>query len=125
MKYGICYISAINGPIATKRKANISIELKASNVTMGFDLGHDLDLELSRSNMEFAISQSKVIRRSGVRIYKIVTEVTSDVGVPSTHVVCYVYFCSSQIDTYNAKWWLLGYIGFVKWNVDSKSIVES
>ena len=85
--HGICYISAKNGPIATKRKANISIELKASNVTMGFDLGHDLDLEFSRSNMEFAISQSKVIRRSGARIYKIVTGVTSDVGVPSTHLV--------------------------------------
>ena len=27
VKYGICYISAKNGPIATKRKANISIEL--------------------------------------------------------------------------------------------------
>ena len=27
-----------------KRKANISIELKASNVIIGFDLGHDLDL---------------------------------------------------------------------------------
>ena len=27
VKYGICYISAKNGPIATKRKANTSIEL--------------------------------------------------------------------------------------------------
>ena len=35
-------------------KANISIELKASNMTIGFDLGHNLDLELSRSNKEFA-----------------------------------------------------------------------
>ena len=43
-KYGICYISAQNGPIATKRKANISIELKVSNVTIRFNLGHDLDL---------------------------------------------------------------------------------
>ena len=40
-----------------------SIELYASNVTIRFDLGHDLDLdlELSRSNMEFAISQSKMV----------------------------------------------------------------
>ena len=44
VKYGICYISAKSGPIATKRKANISIELQASNVTSGFDLDHDLDL---------------------------------------------------------------------------------
>ena len=33
-----------------------------SNVTIGFDLGHDLDLELSRSNIEFAISQPKMVR---------------------------------------------------------------
>ena len=58
----ICYISAKNGPIATKRTANISIELQGSNVTIGFDLGHDLDLEYSRSNIEFAISQPKVVR---------------------------------------------------------------
>ena len=61
VKCGICSISAKNGPIATKWKANISIELKASNVTIRFDLGHDHDLEFSRSNMEFAISQPKVV----------------------------------------------------------------
>ena len=44
VKYGICYTSAKNGPIATKRKANISIEPKASNATIRFDLGHDFDL---------------------------------------------------------------------------------
>ena len=43
VKYGICYISAKSGPIATKRKVNISLELQASNVTNGFDLDHDLD----------------------------------------------------------------------------------
>ena len=44
VKYGICYISAKNGAIATEQKANISIEIQASNVTNGFDLGHDLDI---------------------------------------------------------------------------------
>ena len=44
VKYGICYISAKNGPIATKQKANILIEFQASNVTNGFDLDHNLDL---------------------------------------------------------------------------------
>ena len=125
VKHRICYISAKNGPIATKWKANISIEHLASNVTIRFDLGHDL----ARSNMEFAISQPKVVRLpgnekqtyrlnsrpqmwpmgltlamtlifefsrsdvtiwwpgSGVRICQIVTGVTSDVGVPSTHLV--------------------------------------
>ena len=89
------------------------------------------DLEMSMSNMEFPISQPKVVRlpwnekqtyrlnfgppmwqmgltlamtsvfefrrsnvtfwwpRSGVRIYQIVTGVTSDVSVPSTHLVSY------------------------------------
>ena len=34
VKYGLCYISAQNGLIAMKWKANISIEPQASNVTM-------------------------------------------------------------------------------------------
>ena len=62
VKYGIGYISAKNGPIATKRKANTSIELLASNVTIRFDLGCDLDLEFSRWNMNFYISQPKLAR---------------------------------------------------------------
>ena len=62
VKHGIGYISGKNGPIATKWKANISIELKASNETIGFDLGHDLYLEFSRSNMEFAKFQQKMVR---------------------------------------------------------------
>ena len=61
VKYRIGYISAKNGAIATKRKANISIDLKTSNVTIGFDPGHDLDLEFLRSNMELAISLWKMV----------------------------------------------------------------
>ena len=61
-KYGITHITAKNDPIATKRKASISIELQASNVTIRCDLSQDLDLEFSRSNMEFVISQPKVVR---------------------------------------------------------------
>ena len=89
VQHGICYISAKNDPIATKRKANISIALVASKVTIGFDLGCGLDLEFSRK-VKYGIcliSQPKVVRRSGARIYQIVTGVTSDVGVPSTHLV--------------------------------------
>ena len=37
VKYGICYISAKNGLIATKRNTNISIELQASNVAMAMN----------------------------------------------------------------------------------------
>ena len=110
----------------------------ASNVTIGFDLGHDLDLEFSRSNIEFALSQPKVVRlprnkkqtyrlnsrphiwpmaltlaktltlefsrskliltiwwpRSGVRVYQLMTGVTSNVGVPPTHLVLIMNLCS-------------------------------
>ena len=61
VKYRICYISAKNGPIATKRNTTISIELKAWNVTIKFDLGHNLDLEFLMSNMEFPISQLQLV----------------------------------------------------------------
>ena len=59
VKSEIFYISVKNGSIATKQKANISIEIKAPNGTIRF--GHDLDLEFSRSNMELAISQLKMV----------------------------------------------------------------
>ena len=62
VKYRIGYISARNGAIAKKRKAYISVDLKTSNVTIRFDLGHDLDLGFSRSNMELAISLWKMVR---------------------------------------------------------------
>ena len=122
------------GPIAMKQKANILIEFDASNVTIRFDLDYDLHLAFSRSNIEFSISQPKVVwlpqnkkqtyqlnsrpqmwpmgfnlamtltfelsrsnvnltiwwLRSGIRIYQIVFGVTSDVGVPSTHLVSYL-----------------------------------
>ena len=84
IKYGICYVSTKSGPIATKRKANISIELQASNVTNGFDLGQKaLTFQFSRSNVILTIWGP----RSGVRIYQIMTGVTSDVGMPSSHLV--------------------------------------
>ena len=62
VKYRICYISAKNGPIVTKQEHTYRLNSKASNVTITFDLGHDIDLEFSRSNMRFPISQTKVIR---------------------------------------------------------------
>ena len=43
------------------QKQTYRLNSKASNVTIGFDLVHDLDLELSTSNMEFPISQPKVV----------------------------------------------------------------
>ena len=145
VKYGIGYISAKNGPIATKRKANTSIELLVSNVTIRFDLGCDLDLEfqgeiwifiyLNQNWPDSHETKSKHIDlnsrpqiwpmgltlamplifefwrlyviltiwwpRSGVRIYQIVTGVTSDVGVPSTHLVIYTIFMDKKMLTKN------------------------
>ena len=59
-------------------------------MTNGFDLGHDLEsiFEFCRSYMILAIWWL----RSGVRIYQIMTGVTSDVGVPSTHLVISAMF---------------------------------
>ena len=62
VKYWICYISAKNYPIAMKCKANILFNLKATSVAIRFHFGHELDLEFSRSNMEFAVSQPKMAR---------------------------------------------------------------
>ena len=56
VEYGICYISAKSGPIATEWKGNISIELQASNVTNGFDLDHNL--EIWRSNVTFTFDHT-------------------------------------------------------------------
>ena len=66
-------ISAKNGPIVTKQKANILIEIYASDATIGFDLGLALDLEFSRSNMEFAISQPTMARlpRNETQTYRL------------------------------------------------------
>ena len=59
VKYGSSYISAKSVPIATKRKANISIELQASNVTNGFDLDHNLDLWIWRSNVTLTFDHTR------------------------------------------------------------------
>ena len=44
VKYEICFISTKNGPIAMRRKANISIWTRGLKFDNGFDLGHDLDI---------------------------------------------------------------------------------
>ena len=70
-----------------KQKANLSIWTRGLNLKCdnGFDLGHDIDTFLT-SYVILTIWWP----RSGVRIYQIVTGVTSDVSVPSTHLVILV-----------------------------------
>ena len=103
----LLYLSQ-NVLIAKKRKAIISIELKAANVAIRFQIGHDPDLAFSRSNMEFAIFQPKIVwlPHNENQIYRLnsmpmlpsglsldmtlkgdVAGVTSDIGVPSTRLV--------------------------------------
>ena len=116
----------------------MSIELKASNVTNGFDLGHNLDLWIFKVKCDLDLwphawpsprilmvkfwnscisewegwftlnngdgSKSFMTMtviiwwpKSGLRIYQIVTGVTSVVGVPSTHLVSDVFRCKSVV----------------------------
>ena len=134
VKYGICYISAKNRPDCHETKSKHIDWILCLKCEHQFDLDHDLHLAFSRSNIEFSISQPKVVwlprnkkqtyqlnsrpqmwpmgltlamtltfefsrlnviltiwwPRSGIRIYQIVSGVTSDVGVPSTHLVSYL-----------------------------------
>ena len=59
--WNLLYLSQKWSDCHETKSKHISIELWASNVTIEFDLGHDLDLEFSRTNMEFAISQPKMV----------------------------------------------------------------
>ena len=92
VKYEFLYISSKTGPIATKRKGNILIWTLGLKYDQWFDLGHDLEsiFEFWRSYVILAIWWP----RSGVRIYQIMTGVTSDVSVPSTHLVIYPWIQS-------------------------------
>ena len=59
VKYGICYVWAKNGPIAMKRKQTYRLKSRPQ-IWLWIDLVHDLEHELSRSNMKFAISEPMV-----------------------------------------------------------------
>ena len=52
--------------IATQQKTNISVECWASNVAIKVDIGHDLDLEFSRSDIWFPIQCNPDISRSRI-----------------------------------------------------------
>ena len=81
VKYGICYISTKSGPIAIKQMQTYRFNSGPQIWPMGLTM--TLTYEFSRSNVILNIWWP----RSGVRIYQIITGVTSDVGVPSTHLV--------------------------------------
>ena len=50
------------GRLPRNEKQTYRLNSRASNAAIRFDLGRDLDLEFSRSNMEFSISQPKMVR---------------------------------------------------------------
>ena len=60
--WNLLYLSQKMVRLPRNEKPNISIEPLGSNGTIRFDLGHDLDLEFSRSNIEFPISRPKMVR---------------------------------------------------------------
>ena len=59
--WSLLYLSQ-NGPIATKQIANILIELEASNVTIGFNLGHDIDLHFEGCRWNLLYLSQKMVR---------------------------------------------------------------
>ena len=124
VKYGICCISAKNGPIATKCKVNIlNLDIKWDQWVWPWPWPWIFKAKCNlhfwshtwpwpwifMSNFEIAVSQEWEGRLTlnkgdgsrcfmtiamtcwwpmwGVKIYRIVTGVPSDVGVPSTHLV--------------------------------------
>ena len=83
VKYGISYISAKSGPIATKQKTKFW-----NSCISQCDGG--LTLHKGGGNRSFMTMTMTILwPRSGVWIYQIVTGVTSVVGVPSTHLVTF------------------------------------
>ena len=81
-----------------QNEKQISNELQTSNVTNGFDFGNDLDLWIFKVKCDLDLwpyagrpflTMTTIIcwSRSGVRINHIVTGVTPNVSVPSTHLV--------------------------------------
>ena len=60
--YAICYISAKNGPITTKWNANNRLTSRSQMWPLGLTLAMTWTFGFSRSNMEFAISQPKMVR---------------------------------------------------------------
>ena len=87
VKYGICYITVKNGPIAANQKELYRLNSKLQMWPWGSTLAMTFTLNFQGQIWKFAISQSKLIRRSGVRIYNIVTGVTSD-AVDSSSSMC-------------------------------------
>ena len=105
VKFQNSSISGIVGLIDVKWKGSELIWYWANCMTLPFDHTHDLDLGVSRSETERALSQEwggwltmneKNVSHPwywlvwpwwGGRMYRIVTRVTSDVGVPSTYLV--------------------------------------
>ena len=82
VKYGICYILAKSGPTGTKWKANISIELKSSTLSIGFDLEHDLEQSGTKPNLV-----AKIWPPNLVTIYAWLPKLVANVSSNFHHLV--------------------------------------
>ena len=108
VKHTIGHISRMVGSIDVKRKGGASVRSWVNYVTLTFDPTHDLDLVVSRSKFEIALWggggwlpwNERGVSRSFMTMivtcgypwwdgwmYRILTGVTSDVGVLSTYLV--------------------------------------
>ena len=90
-------------PMGLTITMTVIFEFSRSSVTLPFHHTHDLNHGNSWSNFEISVSHNGRANwhwtkwvgvghswpRSGVRIYQIVTGVTSDVGMPSTNLVLF------------------------------------
>ena len=111
----LVHISGMVGPIDVKRKGSALIGYWVQYVTLTFDLTHDLDLGCFKVNFRNS-SISGIVGLIDVKwkgseliwywvdelallIYRIVTGVTSDVGVPSTYLVPFVLIKLSKFKT--------------------------
>ena len=78
-----------------------------SYVTIRFDLGHDLDLEFSRSNMEFPIFQTKVVRlpRNEKQTYRLSSRPQMwPMGLTLTIILTFEFWRSNMTLTFDHTW---------------------
>ena len=115
VKYYFGHISGMVGPIDVKRKGSALIGYCVQYVTLTFDLTHDLDLGCFKVKFRNSAISGIVglidVKWKGseliwywadelaLLIYRIVTGVTSDVGVPSTYLVPFVLIKLSKFKT--------------------------
>ena len=101
-------------------KQTYRLNAKASNVTIRFDFGHDLDLEFWRSDMEFLTSQPKMVRlpRNEKQTYRLNSRPQMwQMGLTLTMTLTFEFWRSNVTLTFWPYTWHWPWIFMVKfWN---------